>query len=171
MSRRWGSFCLKSNRRMARNSFFLSIFLMEKNKKLRTSQSHCWHETFLGTENGKSLRHQIESGNGLRCMEDEPGEEHELTFKNTQGIIVISSALKAFITAVVKKKEKKLLRTPKIPLRKIQRKETPQQNRGVCFCEWVIGPQIWKSVCNILFRRPLNSVSALPLFVLGFMFR
>lgn len=52
-------------------------------------------------------------------MEDEPGEEHELTFKNTQGIIVISSALKAFITAVVKKKRKK---TPTHP------KNSPQEN-------------------------------------------
>lgn len=79
---------------------------------------------------GKCLRHQIEAGNLLRCMEDEPSEEHEHSFKNTQRIIVISSALKASITAVIKKK---LLRSLKIPLRKIQRKECPRQKRRGCF--------------------------------------
>lgn len=43
-------------------------------------------------------------------MEDEPYEEHERSFKNTQHIIVISSALKASITAVIKK-------TPTLPLK------------------------------------------------------
>lgn len=62
-------------------------------------------------------------------MEDEPYEEHERSFKNTQHILVISSAPKASITAVIKK----LLRSPKIPLRKIPRKDTLQQNRGACF--------------------------------------
>lgn len=36
-------------------------------------------------------------------MEDEPYEEHERSFKNTQHILVISSAPKASITAVIKK--------------------------------------------------------------------
>lgn len=65
---------------------------------------------------GKCLRHQIEAGNLLRCMEDEPSEEHEHSFKNTQRIIVISSALKASITAVIKKK------TPPLP------ENSPQEN-------------------------------------------
>lgn len=62
-------------------------------------------------------------------MEDEPYEGHERSYKNTQRIIVISSALKASITTVIKKTPT----LPKIPLRKIQTKETPQQNRGACF--------------------------------------
>lgn len=53
---------------------------------------------------GNSLRHQIGAGNVLGCMEDEPYKGHECSFKNTRCNIVISSALKASITAVVKKK-------------------------------------------------------------------
>lgn len=63
-------------------------------------------------------------------MEDEPREGHECSFRNTQRIIVISSALKASITAIIKKTP---TLSPKIPLRKILRKETPQQNRGASF--------------------------------------
>lgn len=77
---------------------------------------------------GRSLRHQIEAGNILRCMEDdEPYKEHECSFKNTQRIIVISSSHKASITAVIKtnkKKFKKLLRSP--PSGKSREKEIRQ---------------------------------------------
>lgn len=100
-------------------SFFFLYLLGKKIKNLLTSQSQSSHKTFLTTENyfthkANPLRHQIEAGNMLSRMEDEPCEECEHSFKNTQRILVISSALKASITAVIKK----LLRSQKIPLRK-----------------------------------------------------
>lgn len=72
----------------------------------------------------------------------------------TQGIIVISSSLKASIKAVIKK----TYVVPKIPLRKIQRKRNPTIEHGLFLitpvCEWVIGLHNWNTTCSILFTGP-----------------
>lgn len=90
-------------------------------------------------------------------MEDEPYEAYECGYKNTQCIIVISSALKASITTVVKKKKKKdsyaAQNSPQENPEK--RKPTTEQMNLLLIspaCEWVIGLHNWNSTCNILFR-------------------
>lgn len=80
---------------------------------LLTSQSHLPHAAFFVAAKsllpqGKSSRHQTEAGNVLLCLEDEPYKGRAfLKKKKTRCIIVISSAHKASIIAVIQTQKTK----------------------------------------------------------------
>lgn len=147
MTRSWRELtqCDVEKKKKKRLHTYIVYFPLSLKKMLLTSQSHLPHAAFFVAAKsllpqGKSSRHQTEAGNVLLCLEDEPYKGRAF-LKKTRCIIVISSAHKASIIAVIQTQKTK----PSYAFQNSLQEDPEKRNRGACLDHSVLSLSCWTS--------------------------